>query len=70
MDTKKKELVSDFRNAGTEWQPKGQPEKVRVYDFMLPELGKVSPYSVYDRTRNEGWVNVGTELKTGAGGHS
>jgi len=64
VDTKKKELVGDFRNAGTEWQPKGQPEKVRVYDFMLPELGKVSPYGVYDRTRNEGWVNVGTDHDT------
>ncbi len=58
VDTKKKELVGDFKNAGAEWQPKGQPEKVRVHDFMLPELGKASPYGVYDRTCNEGWVNV------------
>ncbi|OYW78746.1 MAG: hypothetical protein B7Z26_09275 [Asticcacaulis sp. 32-58-5] len=49
---------------GAEWQPKGQPEKVRVYDFVLPELGKASPYGVYDRTRNEGWVNVGTDHDT------
>lgn len=64
VDTKKKELVGDFKNAGAEWQPKGQPEKVRVYDFVLPKLGKASPYGVYDRTRNEGWVNVGTDHDT------
>lgn len=66
VDTKKKELVGDFKNGGLEWQPKGQPEKVRVHDFALPELGKVSPYGVYDRTRNEGWVNVGTDSDTAA----
>ncbi len=64
VDTKKKELVGDFKNAGAEWQPKGQPEEVRTYDFPLPDLGKVSPYGVYDRTRNEGWVNVGTDRDT------
>ena len=58
VDTKKKELVGDFKNAGVEWQPKGQPEEVRVHDFPLPELGKVSPYGVYDPTRNEAWVNA------------
>jgi len=61
VDTKKKELVGD---AGAEWQPKGQPEEVRVHDFALPELGKVSPYGVYDPTRNEAWVNVGTDHDT------
>jgi transposase len=66
VDTKKKELVGDFKNAGREWQPKGQPETVRIHDFLLPELGKVSPYGVYDPTRNEGWVNVGTDHDTAA----
>ena len=48
VDTKKKEMVGDFKNAGREWQPKGQPEPVRVHDFIDPELGKVAPYGVYD----------------------
>ena len=60
VDTKKKELLGDFKNPGGEWRPKGQPEMVRLHDFVLPELGKVSPYGVYDPTRNEAWVNVGT----------
>ncbi len=64
VDTKKKELVGNFKNNGVEWQPKGQPEKVRVHDFLLKELGKVSPYGVYDRTNDEGWVNVGTDHDT------
>jgi transposase len=66
VDTKKKELVGDFKNGGQEWQPKGQPEQVRVHDFLLPDLGKVSPYGVYDPVRNEGWVNVGTDHDTAA----
>lgn len=66
VDTKKKELVGDFKNASTEWQPKGQPQEVRVHDFMDPELGKVSPYGIYDLTRNKGWVNVGTDHDTAA----
>ena len=57
VDTKKKELVGKFKNAGQEWQPKGQPEEVRVHDFAIPDLGKVSPYGVYDPARNEGGVN-------------
>ncbi len=64
VDTKKKELVGEFKNAGTEWQPKGQPEKVNVYDFPKPGIGKANPYGVYDRTRNEGWVNVGIDHDT------
>jgi hypothetical protein len=64
VDTKKKELVGDFKNAGREWQPQGQPEQVRVHDFVLPELGKVCPYGVYDPVRNEGWINVGTDHDT------
>ncbi|MBM9538426.1 ISAzo13 family transposase [Desulfobulbus alkaliphilus] len=66
VDTKKKELVGDFKNNGQELRPKGDPEKVRTYDFMIPELGKVAPYGVYDQTRNEGWVNVGTDSDTSA----
>jgi hypothetical protein len=64
VDTKKKELVGDFKNGGREWQPKGEPEKVRVYDFPDPEKGKAIPYGIYALTRNEGWVNVGTDHDT------
>ena len=59
VDTKKKELVGDFRNHGREWQPKGRPEDVRVHDFIDPQLGKVAPYGVYDVGANQGWVSVG-----------
>jgi Rhodopirellula transposase DDE domain len=59
VDTKKKELVGDFRNGGREWQPSGQPEEVRVHDFQDKELGKAIPYGVYDVTNNQGWVSVG-----------
>jgi len=59
VDTKKKELVGDFRNGGREWQPAGQPEGVRVHDFQDKELGKAIPYGVYDVTNNQGWVSVG-----------
>jgi transposase len=64
VDTKKKELVGDFKNNGRELRPKGQPEKVRIYDFVIPELGKVSPYGVYDVTGNTGWVSVGIDHDT------
>jgi hypothetical protein len=64
VDTKKKELVGDFKNSGREWQPTGQPEKVRVYDFMDKDLGKAIPYGVYDVTHNEGWVSVGVDHET------
>ncbi|MFB5760618.1 ISAzo13 family transposase [Paenibacillus medicaginis] len=66
VDTKKKELVGDFKNGGVEWQPKGSPENVRVHDFQIPELGKVNPYGVYDLTANAGWVSVGTDHDTAA----
>ena len=66
VDTKKKELVGDFKNGGRELRPKGDPEKVRVYDFEIPELGKDSPYGVYDVTWNTGWVNVGIDHDTAA----
>lgn len=66
VDTKKKELVGDFKNGGREWRPSGDPEKVRVHDFMIKELGKVSPYGVYDLARNQGWVSVGISHDTAA----
>ena len=59
VDTKKKELVGDFKNGGREWQPKGRPEQVRVHDFVDRKLGKAIPYGVYDLRRNVGWVSVG-----------
>ena len=66
VDTKKKELVGDFRNAGREWRPKGSPEEVRVHDFVIPELGRAAPYGVYDIAANAGWVSVGIDHDTGA----
>ena len=66
VDTKKKELVGDFANGGREWQPRGEPERVRLHDFPDPQLGKVSPYGVYDLTANVGWVSVGTDHDTAA----
>ena len=66
VDTKKKELVGDFKNAGRELRPKSQPEPVRVHDFALPELGKVAPYGVYDIAANTGWVNLGITSDTAA----
>ena len=64
VDTKKKELVGDFKNGGCEWQPSGQPEVVRVHDFVDQTLGKAKPYGVYDVTANTGWVSVGTDHDT------
>jgi len=64
VDTKKKELVGNFKNAGKQWRPKGTPEPVRVHDFRIPELGKAIPYGVYDLTRNAGWVSVGIDHDT------
>lgn len=64
VDTKKKELIGDFKNSGAEWQPEGRPEKVRVHDFLDPELGKAIPYGVYDMTHNQGWVSVGIDHDT------
>lgn len=66
VDTKKKELVGDFKNSGREWHPKGQPEAVRVHDFIIPELGRANPYGVYDLAHNQGWVSVGTDHDTAA----
>ena len=64
VDTKKKELVGEFKNGGREWQPKGQPLTVNTHDFMDAELGKAIPYGVYDLSRNEGWVSVGIDHDT------
>ena len=64
VDTKKKELIGDFKNAGREWRPQDHPEKVRVHDFIDKELGKVAPYGVYDLTKNNGWVSVGIDHDT------
>jgi hypothetical protein len=59
VDTKKKELVGDFKNAGREWRPQGDPEEVRVHDFLIKELGRAVPYGIYDLAANAGWVSVG-----------
>ncbi len=64
VDTKKKESVGEYKNAGKEWRPKGEPELVKVYDFVDKKLGEVSPYAVYDQTANIGWVNVGIDHDT------
>jgi len=64
VDTKKKELVGDFKNNGQELRPKGSPELVRVHDFVDPELGPAAPYGIYDLGRNSGWVSVGMDHDT------
>jgi len=61
VDTKKKELVGNFKNPGREWQPKGAPEKVEVHDFASLESPKVIPYGIYDIGKNMGWINVGCD---------
>jgi hypothetical protein len=64
VDTKKKENVGNYKNSGTQWLPKGQPQKVRAKDFPDKDKGKVIPYGVYDLARNEGWVSVGVDHDT------
>ena len=64
VDAKKKELVGDFKNGGRAWRPAGNPERVRVHDFLIPAQGKAIPYGVYDLHRNEGWVSVGIDHET------
>jgi hypothetical protein len=66
VDTKKKELIGEFRNAGRSWRPKGQPAAVRTHDFPGDSAGKAIPYGVYDVTANAGWVSVGTDHDTAA----
>jgi Rhodopirellula transposase DDE domain len=64
VDTKKKELIGDFKNGGREWHPQGSPPQVRVHDFVIPELGRAVPYGVYDIADNTGWVSVGIDHDT------
>jgi hypothetical protein len=64
IDTKKKELVGDFKNSGQEWRPEDDPQQVRVHDFKDKELGKAIPHGVYDMTNNQGWVSVGINHDT------
>jgi hypothetical protein len=66
VDTKKKELVGNFRNGGREYRPAGSPEQVRVHDFVDPELGRAAPYGVYDIAVDKGWVSVGIDHDTAA----
>ena len=66
VDTKKKELLGNFKNHGAELRPKGDPEPVRVHDFVIPELGRAAPYGVYDLANNSGWVSVGVDHDTSA----
>jgi transposase len=66
VDTKKKELVGEFKNAGREWRPGGEPAATRTHDFPQDSLGKAVPYGIYDLTGNTGWVNVGTDHDTAA----
>ena len=66
IDTKKKERVGNFKNAGREWHPEGQPEQVRVHDFVIPGLGRAAPYGIYDMADNTGWVSVGIDHDTAA----
>jgi Rhodopirellula transposase DDE domain len=66
VDTKKKELVGDFKNAGREWRPQGDPEEVRVHDFLIKKLGRAVPYGIYDLASNTGWVSVGMDNDTAA----
>jgi hypothetical protein len=66
VDTKKKELIGNFKNSGRELRPKGDPEEVNVYDFPSLAVGKVAPYGIYDMARNTGWVSVGTDHDTAA----
>ena len=64
VDTKKKELVGQYKNGGKEWRPQGQPEAVKVHDFVDDELGRANPYGVYDLGSNSAWVSVGTDHDT------
>jgi len=64
VDTKKKELVGRYKNGGRQWRPQGEPECVKVHDFIDPELGRANPYGVYDLGSNSGWVSVGTDHDT------
>jgi hypothetical protein len=64
VDTKKKELIGDFKNSGQEWRPAGKPQEVRVHDFLDKKKGKAIPYGIYDLGKNLGWVSVGVDHDT------
>ena len=64
VDTKKKELVGQYKNGGSDWRPQGSPEQVKVHDFVDKELGRANPYGVYDVANNNAWVSVGTDHDT------
>jgi hypothetical protein len=64
VDTKKKELIGNFKNGGREWRQRGDPLRVRVHDFLDPRRGKAIPYGVYDLANNQGWVSVGIDHDT------
>jgi transposase len=64
VDTKKKELIGDFKNGGQEWRPQGNPEEVRMHDFVIRELGRATPHGIYDLAQNTGWVTVGVDHDT------
>ena len=66
VDAKKKELVGPYKNNGVQWRPAGDPARVKVHDFIDPELGKANPYGIYDLAANTGWVSVGTDHDTAA----
>jgi len=66
VDTKKEELVGDFENSGRKWGPQGQPDEIRVHDFLIKGLGRAAPYGVYDLAANAGWVSVGIALRVAA----
>lgn len=66
VDTKKKELVGDFKSAGRKWRPEGSPEEARVHDFLIKELGRAVPYGVHDLAADKGWINVGIDHDTAA----
>ena len=66
VDTKKKELIGQFRNGGREWRPQGDPQRVKVHDFVDKEVGKAIPYGIYDVTNDSGWVSVGEDHDTPA----
>ena len=66
VDTKKKELVGNFKNSGREWRPLDSPENVNIHDFIDPKLKRAVPYGVYDIRDNTGWVSVGTDHDTAA----
>ncbi len=66
VDTKKKELVGDYKNNGQEWMPQGKPERVQVHDFPDPKVGKAIPYGIYDVAADSGWVSVGQDHDTSA----